>query len=214
MCALASGSSRHPSPFRIGTHSHSRHAEGAVQRAAFHQKGCLSAEACAAPEPIGALPRVNNRASHTMSLRNLMWRTKDGRVVNPDTGPTPPGYNQVLRQRARIGLSVASCSLLVGSPRLALLGAVGAAWCLQRGTKFSWKNIKWWCLTWLVVDHRRGQSPVAATPRRRRGDANCRRGPFVAASRGPSDKERRTDRRGWQRRRGVDASWGRLSTRR
>lgn len=80
-----------------------------------------------------------------------MMRTKNGTVVNPDTGPTPPGFNKNLRQSARYALAATSLALLSGMPQLASLFALAAAWCLQQGTAFSVKNFKWRALTWAVV---------------------------------------------------------------
>ena len=77
--------------------------------------------------------------------------SKKRAVVNPDTGPTPPGYNKWLRQSARGALAASSCFLLLGNPSVAVVFAVGAAWFLQQGTAFSVKNFKWRALSWAVV---------------------------------------------------------------
>ena len=59
------------------------------------------------------------------------------KVVNPDTGPTPAGYNKWLRDCARIGLACASAALLVGSPQIALVASAVAAGLLQQGSRLS-----------------------------------------------------------------------------
>ena len=50
--------------------------------------------------------------------------SKKRAVVNPDTGPTPPGYNKLLRQSARGALAASSCFLLLGNPSVAVVFAV------------------------------------------------------------------------------------------
>ena len=54
-------------------------------------------------------------------IRERRRRDKDAvaerkKVVNPDTGETPAGYNKWLRDCARIALAAASAALLVGWP--------------------------------------------------------------------------------------------------
>ena len=56
------------------------------------------------------------------------------KVVNPDTGDTPAGYNKMLRDCARIALAGASASLLGGWPQIALVASAIAAGLLQQGS--------------------------------------------------------------------------------
>ena len=56
------------------------------------------------------------------------------KVVNPDTGDTPAGYNKMLRDGARIALAAASAALLVGWPQIALVASAIAAGLLQQGS--------------------------------------------------------------------------------
>ena len=65
------------------------------------------------------------------------------KVVNPDTGETPAGYNKMLRDCARIALAAASAALLGGWPQIALVASAIAAGLLQQGTTYSIKNWKW-----------------------------------------------------------------------
>ena len=67
---------------------------------------------------------------------------KRKKVVNPDTGETPEGYNKMLRDGARIALAAASAALLVGWPQIALVASAIAAGLLQQGTTYSIKNWK------------------------------------------------------------------------
>ena len=59
------------------------------------------------------------------------------KVVNPDTGETPEGYNKMLRDCARIALAGASAALLVGWPQIALVASAIAAGLLQQGSRLS-----------------------------------------------------------------------------
>ena len=59
---------------------------------------------------------------------------KRKKVVNPDTGETPEGYNKMLRDCARIALACASAALLVGLPQIALVASAVAAGLLQQGS--------------------------------------------------------------------------------
>ena len=59
---------------------------------------------------------------------------KRKKVVNPDTGETPAGYNKMLRDCARIALAGASASLLCGWPQIALIASAIAAGLLQQGS--------------------------------------------------------------------------------
>ena len=59
---------------------------------------------------------------------------KRKKVVNPDTGETPAGYNKMLRDGARIALACSSAALLGGWPQIALVASAIAAGLLQQGT--------------------------------------------------------------------------------
>ena len=59
------------------------------------------------------------------------------KVVNPDTGETPEGYNKMLRDCARIALAGASAALLGGWPQIALVASAIAAGLLQQGSRLS-----------------------------------------------------------------------------
>ena len=59
------------------------------------------------------------------------------KVVNPDTGDTPAGYNKMLRDCARIALAGASAALLGGWPQIALVASAIAAGLLQQGSRLS-----------------------------------------------------------------------------
>ena len=73
------------------------------------------------------------------------------KVVNPDTGETPAGYNKMLRDGARIALAGASASLLCGWPQIALVASAIAAGLLQQETTYSIKNWKWTALSWCLL---------------------------------------------------------------
>ena len=73
------------------------------------------------------------------------------KVVNPDTGETPAGYNKMLRDGARIALAGASASLLGGWPQIALVASAIAAGLLQQGTTYSIKNWKWTAVSWCLL---------------------------------------------------------------
>ena len=73
------------------------------------------------------------------------------KVVNPDTGETPEGYNKMLRDGARIALAGASAALLVGWPQIALVASAIAAGLLQQGTTYSIKNWKWTAVSWCLL---------------------------------------------------------------
>ena len=72
-------------------------------------------------------------------------------VVNTDTGPTPAGYNKMLRDGARIALAAASATLLCGWPQIALVASAVAAGLLQQGTTYSIKNWKWTAVSWCLL---------------------------------------------------------------
>ena len=76
---------------------------------------------------------------------------KRKKVVNPDTGETPEGYNKMLRDCARIALAAASASLLGGWPQIALVASAIAAGLLQQGTTYSIKNWKWTAVSWCLL---------------------------------------------------------------
>ena len=76
---------------------------------------------------------------------------KRKKVVNPDTGETPEGYNKMLRDCARIALAAASASLLGGWPQVALVASAIAAGLLQQGTTYSIKNWKWTAVAWCAM---------------------------------------------------------------
>ena len=72
-------------------------------------------------------------------IRDRRQRDKDAvverkKVVNPDTGETPEGYNKMLRDCARIALAGASAALLGGWPQIALVASAIAAGLLQQGS--------------------------------------------------------------------------------
>ena len=73
------------------------------------------------------------------------------KVVNPDTGDTPAGYNKMLRDCARIALAGASATLLLGWPQIALVASAIAAGLLQQGTTYSIKNWKWTAVSWCLL---------------------------------------------------------------
>ena len=73
------------------------------------------------------------------------------KVVNPDTGETPEGYNKMLRDCARIALAAASATLLLGWPQIALVASAIAAGLLQQGTTYSIKNWKWTAVSWCLL---------------------------------------------------------------
>ena len=73
------------------------------------------------------------------------------KVVNPDMGETPAGYNKMLRDCARIALAGASAALLVGWPQIALVASAIAAGLLQQGTTYSIKNWKWTAVAWCAM---------------------------------------------------------------
>ena len=73
------------------------------------------------------------------------------KVVNPDTGETPDGYNKMLRDCARIALAGASATLLLGWPQIALVASAIAAGLLQQGTTYSIKNWKWTAVSWCLL---------------------------------------------------------------
>ena len=115
-------------------------------------------------------------------IRARRRRDKDAvverkKVVNPDTGETPAGYNKMLRDGARIALAAASASLLGGWPQIALVASAIAAGLLQQGstqrpsninygddiasmrggdcpnagTTYSIKNWKWTAVSWCLL---------------------------------------------------------------
>ena len=72
-------------------------------------------------------------------IRARRRRDKDAvverkKVVNPDTGETPEGYNKMLRDCARIALAGSSAALLGGWPQIALVASAIAAGLLQQGS--------------------------------------------------------------------------------
>ena len=72
-------------------------------------------------------------------IRDRRRRDKDAvaerkKVVNPDTGETPQGYNKMLRDCARIALAASSAALLGGWPQIALVASAIAAGLLQQGS--------------------------------------------------------------------------------
>ena len=71
------------------------------------------------------------RARRRRSDKEVVQRKK---VVNPDTGETPAGYNKMLRDCARIALAGASAALLGGWPQIALVASAIAAGLLQQGS--------------------------------------------------------------------------------
>merc|ERR1712216_987491 len=73
------------------------------------------------------------------------------KVVNPDTGETPEGYNKMLRDCARIALAGSSAALLGGLPQIALVASAIAAGLLQQGTTYSIKNWKWTAVSWCLL---------------------------------------------------------------
>ena len=99
---------------------------------------------------------------HNYGSMGLDWirarrrRDKDAvverkKVVNPDTGETPAGYNKMLRDGARIALAGSSAALLVGWPQIALVASAFAAGLLQQGTTYSIKNWKWTAVSWCLL---------------------------------------------------------------
>ena len=89
-------------------------------------------------------------------IRDRRQRDKDAvverkKVVNPDTGETPEGYNKMLRDGARLALAGASASLLCGWPQIALVASAIAAGLLQQGTTYSIKNWKWTAVSWCLL---------------------------------------------------------------
>eukprot|EP00035_Acanthoeca_spectabilis_P021962 m.441177 g.441177 ORF g.441177 m.441177 type:complete len:147 (+) comp18626_c0_seq1:257-697(+) len=74
----------------------------------------------------------------TMHQRSVFQRTN---IVNPDTGPTPEGYNRELRSQALFALLMAGLGLVCGWPAVGLLGGAAAFATVQGGTKYSIKNV-------------------------------------------------------------------------
>ena len=88
------------------------------------------------------------RERRRSSDKEVVQRKK---VVNPDTGETPAGYNKMLRDCARIALAGASATLLLGWPQIALVASAIAAGLLQQGTTYSIKNWKWTAVWWCLL---------------------------------------------------------------
>ena len=88
------------------------------------------------------------RERRRSSDKEVVQRKK---VVNPDTGETPAGYNKMLRDCARIALACASATLLIGLPQIALVASAIAAGLLQQGTTYSIKNWKWTAVSWCLL---------------------------------------------------------------
>ena len=88
------------------------------------------------------------RERRRSSDKEVVQRKK---VVNPDTGETPAGYNKMLRDCARIALAAASATLLLGWPQIALVASAIAAGLLQQGTTYSIKNWKWTAVSWCLL---------------------------------------------------------------
>ena len=68
--------------------------------------------------------------------------------INPDTGRTPPGYNQSLRHESRIVLALVGVFLWLNYAILALCCAIFAVILLHLGTSYSYKNWKWRLVAW------------------------------------------------------------------
>ena len=68
--------------------------------------------------------------------------------INPDTGHTPPGYNQGLRHESRIVLAVVGILLWLNYAVSALCCAIFAVILLHLGTSYSYKNWKWRFVAW------------------------------------------------------------------
>lgn len=77
--------------------------------------------------------------------------THDGRVINPDTGPTPPGYNKKLRDASRWCLAFVSFSLMTGYSRISIGFCIISITLLHMGTSYSTKNWKWRIASWLSL---------------------------------------------------------------
>ena len=76
--------------------------------------------------------------------RNEGWeRVAQSRRVNPDTGPTPEGYNKNLREWVRLLLVAIAVALVLDCPKFATLISIASIMVIQSGTIFSIKNWIW-----------------------------------------------------------------------
>ena len=80
--------------------------------------------------------------------RNTIANSERNRVVNPDTGPTAPGYNRGLREGSRFLLAAVGAFLWMNHPVTALCCTLGSIVMLHHGTAYSVKNLKWRAVAW------------------------------------------------------------------
>ena len=85
-------------------------------------------------------------------LRNignaLVGQQNNRVVVNPDTGPTAPGFNQHLREGSRFLIAAVGVFLWMGQPFIALVLTIATIVMLHHGTSYSIKNWKWRFVAW------------------------------------------------------------------
>ena len=84
----------------------------------------------------------------SINRRNAQVSPRESGVVNPDTGPTAPGYNQSLREVSRILIAIVGVLLWLDHPKTALCATLGSIIMLHYGTSFSVKNWKWRFVAW------------------------------------------------------------------
>ena len=70
------------------------------------------------------------------------------RIVNPDTGPTAPGFNQGLREGSRYLIAAVGIFLWMDQPVAALSCTIASIVMLHHGTSYSLKNWKWRFVAW------------------------------------------------------------------
>ena len=80
--------------------------------------------------------------------RNTIVNPDNNRVVNPDTGPTAPGYNRGLREGSRFLIAAVGAFLWMGHPVTALCCTIASIVLLHQGTSLSVKNWKWRFVAW------------------------------------------------------------------
>ena len=79
---------------------------------------------------------------------NAVANPDKNRIVNPDTGPTAPGYNRGLREGSRLLIAAVGAFLWMGHPVTALCCTIASIVLLHQGTSLSVKNWKWRFVAW------------------------------------------------------------------